>query len=50
MFLPGECWAMSMMTKSAERPTSMIPQSSSRIRRIAGGETEGDSAGSSPSR
>jgi hypothetical protein len=28
-FLPGECRAMSIMTKSAERPTS-IPQSSSR--------------------
>src|SRR6185437_12498028 len=32
MFLPGECCALSMMTKSAERPISIRPQSSVRIR------------------
>src|ERR1700716_653879 len=33
-FLPGECCAMSMMTKSADRPTSIRPQSSARIRAV----------------
>src|ERR1700730_5258186 len=50
MFFPGECCALSMMTKSAERPISMRPQSSARMRAVLPvARQNAISAGNSPS-
>ena len=48
--MPAECCALSMSTKSAARPTSISPQSSSRMRAVLPvAKQNAISAGTSPS-